>query len=151
MEGMAWSPPSPVDGLNNLPGTYHLPGGNADDPLRMILSSGGPEFDLYEATRSLESEPWTTPTPVVSLNTSTSELDAHLTSQGTVVYFASYASGEGDLCTASRDTTDAPFGPPTCLDELNDPARDDHPWVSRDGRHIVFSSTGVGRLYEASR
>ncbi|MES1208079.1 MAG: hypothetical protein ABUS79_19265, partial [Pseudomonadota bacterium] len=61
-----------------------------------------------------------------------------------------------DLFETRRPAVSEPFSPtPMALDSLNSAVDwDGDPWMSQDGRHIVFVSdrtTGVSQLYEAWR
>ncbi|MGE0545872.1 MAG: hypothetical protein AB7O24_12940 [Kofleriaceae bacterium] len=152
--GAEWSTPVAVSELQVSESNYDQPGGNADEPVAMVITYAfGNDNDLYESTRATTAEPWGTPKPLEALNTPRNETGGHLIGSATVVYFAATNGSHEDLCAATRAASDATFSTPRCFDELNGPSRDQHPWVSTDGRHIVFTSDrlGTSRLFEASR
>ena len=63
------------------------------------------------------------------------------------------SNSDNDLYFASRTATGEPFATPTPASELNSPALEGDPWLSADGREIVFFSTRTGEklLYRATR
>lgn len=70
------------------------------------------------------------------------------------VYFTSNLTGTFDLYVMSRVSLAAEPGPPERIDELSTTTSNEFdPWVSADGRHMVFSSDRAGTpdLYEAYR
>lgn len=70
------------------------------------------------------------------------------------VYFSSNQTGTRDLYVMTRPSIDQPFETPARIDDLSTTTADEtDPWVSADGRHLVFASDRAGTfdLYEASR
>jgi hypothetical protein len=118
-----------------------------------------PDLYIYSSSRSNTSEPWSAPNPVAWSEGLRPAWDPYLMQNGLTLFFAALRDGApatdlGDLQVASRPSVGAPFGARTLLNELNDPnATDQDPWVSADGRHIVFTSArgGNNQLYEARR
>jgi hypothetical protein len=83
-----------------------------------------------------------------------------LTEDGLRIVFASQLDEDSDwdLWTAQRDTTSAPFSPPTPLEEENTPGDEFAGWLSPDGCRVYFSSdrdtdaaAPVQRIWVASR
>lgn len=71
----------------------------------------------------------------------------NVTRDGLRIYFDSVRPGGlggPDLYTATRDSTDQPFGPATALAALNSPAFDARPSLSFDGSQLLFSSARTG-------
>ncbi|MBK9031098.1 MAG: PD40 domain-containing protein [Myxococcales bacterium] len=83
----------------------------------------------------------------------TAESAPFITADCLTVYFASDRAGTFDLYVMTRPTPTSGFGAPVRIDELSTPADELDPWVSPDGRHIVFASNAAGNfdLLEASR
>lgn len=81
------------------------------------------------------------------------ESSAFVTEDCLTVYFVSTAVGSGDIHVMTRPSTAADFGPPVQIPELASPGIDGDPWVSADGRHIIFSSDrgGTVDLWESFR
>jgi len=70
------------------------------------------------------------------------------------IFFNSDRGGKaGDLYVAARSSPTAMFGTPSPLTELNSPANDSDPTLSRDLHYIMFASNRAGSpdIYEARR
>jgi Tol biopolymer transport system component len=130
-------------------------------PLQAVLSSTrvpttmGTLYDLYATVRVSATTPWATPQPVVELNTTYVENGAYLDADGTfIAFYSDRPGGLGyfDIFSASRADASAPFDPPMPIDGVNSPADDTDPWLTPDGRTILFSSdrTGEYEIYEAT-
>jgi len=62
--------------------------------------------------------------------------------------------GTTDLFQATRADASSPFASSLApISELNTSASEEDPWISQDGRHILFTSdrSGRSRIYEAWR
>ena len=121
------------------------------DETRFIFTSDrdGAEPDLYELVDGVA-----LPIPAASSQAFT-EASPFVTEDCLTVYFSSNLAGDQDLYVMSRVSLTADFSPPTRIDELSTTAFfDSDPWVSADGRHIVFSTNrggGTIDLWEAFR
>lgn len=110
---------------------------------------------LFRTSRKNASASWDTPVPVSELNISHWTLDPGLHSDGLGLVFGS-AGGDGqasaDLYESVRPVNGS-FSMPVARSELNSLQDEGDPWLSDDGRYIIFSSSrsGVSRLYEARR
>ncbi|HWM88518.1 MAG TPA: hypothetical protein VNO33_21830 [Kofleriaceae bacterium] len=109
-------------------------------------------LDLLGASRA-STEPWSAPAPLAHLASEVYEADGHLDASGLRLHFAGERDGDRDIYLAARAAPDADFAEPVRLPELSSEGRDEDPWVSPDGRVIVFSSdrTGDQELYWATR
>jgi hypothetical protein len=118
------------------------------DGLTLIFSSGRPGGggggrDLWFATRKSRAEPFgvavTFPRPI---NTGGTEYGGMFTADGlTLIFAASHSGGLGgsDLWQSRRKDLRASFSEPENLGaNVNSPAAEERPWVSPDGRAIVF-------------
>jgi hypothetical protein len=74
------------------------------DELAIVFEStgGGPDLDLFIATRATTTDPWSTPARIPELETAGNEGDASFTADGTEIFFASDVSGSYDLYHATR-------------------------------------------------
>ena len=158
--GQPWAAPQPVTGL----GASTLDMGPSVDPsgLDMVFASQrDPATDahLYRASRTDPQGSWADVMPLAEINSARQDENPALFDHGLSLVWSSRGPSNGgtsDLFEASRPALSAPFSTtPLPLDSLNSP---DHwegdPWLSQDGRHIVFVSdrtTGVSQIYEAWR
>jgi len=149
-----WSTPTPV---RLSPSSGDRGPGMAASGLAMIVASGaGAEnFDLYLASRRDPSADWDTPVVLTTLNSAWQDWDAALFRDGFSVAFASRRAGDhsaSDLFEGVR-AGGGDFGDATAMTELNTALSEGDPWLSNDGRHVVFTSNrdGVSQLYEAWR
>jgi Tol biopolymer transport system component len=155
-----WSVPVDVAELNS---TEWESDPDVDPSQLSILFTTGrlapPDLFIYAASRSTVSEAWGAPSPAAWSDGVRPAWDPCLIENGLTLFFAAKRDGApatdlGDLFVASRPSVGAPFGPRALLNELYDPdATDQDPWVSADGRHIVFTSArgGNNQLYQARR
>ena len=101
---------------------------------------------------------WQDIVELTAINSAWQDLDPALYAAGRALIFASRRTGQGrtaDLYRTARADERAPFDvTPVAIDELNtaDSSEGD-PWLSEDGRHILFASdrSGRNRIYEARR
>lgn len=98
---------------------------------------------------------WSIPQPLALVNSASHESDPTITGDGlTMFYTGNAGTSQGyAIWTATRATTNDPFGNPMLVPELDDAADDQDPSISPDGLTIYFDSTrGVNReLYVAKR
>jgi Tol biopolymer transport system component len=113
---------------------------------------------LFMATRPDASAAWQNVTEVTAVNSAWQDTDPALFAEGRGLAFASRRltqGGASDLFEASRADTSTPFAsslaPITGLNTTDFSEED--PWLSEDGRHILFTSNRDGRyrIYEAFR
>lgn len=141
-----WGAPSLVVELSS-PGDEWAPAASADHTSVVITrSSPGRSLDLFGASRPSADQPWSAPAPLDSFASEVYEADAHLDAPGTSMLFAAELPGgaDRDIYRAERGTPADPFGEPERVDEVSSPAIDEDPWLSPDGRVMVFSSTRTG-------
>jgi Tol biopolymer transport system component len=127
------------------------------DQLTVVLHSArAGTNDLYLATRRSTAEPWSTPVPIDELNGPASESNGSLTSDGLTLFYASDEPGGlggDDIYVASRPGLGEPFGAPAAVDGMATDGRDGDPFISFDGRTLLFTSNraGTNDLYMATR
>jgi Tol biopolymer transport system component len=126
--------------------------------LLMALASdrGTGDLDIYFSSRDTPTAAWGLPADVREVNSSVFDWDPALYNSGLALVFGSRRSGDqatSDLFETTRATYDTPISTPRSLVEHNSPMSEGDPWLSNDGRHIVFSSdrSGISQLYEAWR
>jgi len=126
--------------------------------LVMVLASerGSGDMDLFMSTRATATAAWGAPGSLGEINSPVFDWDPGLYHDGLGLVFGSRRAGDrttSDLFETTRANDGAPFDTPRALDALNSPMSEGDPWLSNDGRHIVFSSdrNGVSELYESWR
>lgn len=112
-------------------------------------------FDLFSSRRTNTTAAFDLPQALSELNSPSEDWDPALFLDGLSLAFGSRRTSvtTTDLFETSRPSVDAPFAIPVLMRELNSAQSEGDPWLSNDGRHIVFSSErdGTSRLYEAWR
>lgn len=113
-------------------------------------------FDIYLTNRDAPTAPWGVPVDLSEVNSPVFDWDPAIYGSGLGLVFGSRRDGDqttSDLFETVRASEATPFATPHPLIELNSKMSEGDPWLSDDGRHIVFSSerSGVSRLYEAWR
>lgn len=140
----AWGAGAPVSELNAAERDWG-PSLLADG-LTLVLASDRPGgvggMDLYQATRSTDTLPFGTPTPVPGVNTSWEQYSGAISPDGRYIvltYAGVGAMGLADLRIAVRPSGTGAFSIPETLGELDGPSREMHPFISRDGRFLYYS------------
>ena len=161
-QGEVWTKPEAVNALNSTfddvprqPGFHHTV---------MPLSSkrhGGPRYQIYLSTRDSNGT-WSEPNNALLTNVNAADFqsaDGFLTDEGLELYFSSTRDGDhvdSDLYVARRANTEASFGLPEPLVDLNDPegrSQERMPWLRLDGTQLYFVSDRSGQytLYVANK
>jgi len=149
--GSSWSIPVVVPALSSADAD------SCPEPsptqLRMIVCQGAAgDRTLYESTRATTSTPWTPPVALASLNEATDQTSGFL--HGSFeIWFSSVIDGPQSIYTATRTDVSSPFNTPMLVPVINDGSTNDDPWISPDGRLIVFSSSRSGNyeIWQAVR
>lgn len=153
-----WEAPTRVDGL----GASALDLAPAMDRAQLSLvfaSQRGAASTphLYSATRPDASSAWRSAVEITALTSASRDTDPALFAEGRGLVFASSRSSESaamDLFQTARSDVSSPFAAGIApLAELNTSSTEQDPWVSQDGRHILFVSDrdGRSRIYESTR
>lgn len=127
------------------------------DGLQLVLTRanvglGGQE--LWLARRDSVEAPWQVPELMTVNDPTMKDSDAVLSPDGLEIWWVrGVSAGDDDLYVARRATADEPFATPMPAMELNSTAAEGDPWLSADGREIVFFSTRTGEkvLYRSIR
>ena len=118
-------------------------------------TTSGDEADLYLASRSAKTADFGQPSALSEINSPATDWDPGLFGDGLGLLFGSTREAQGwpDLYETARPSEDAPFIEPVPRAELNSTQAEGDPWLSNDGRYIIFASArdGASQLYEASR
>jgi len=155
----AWQVPQLVV-VNPLDATTTDRGPTVDATDTMMVFASAPlpggDFDLFVASRADSAAPWINRQALSALNSAWHDWDPALFRGKLALMFGARRMGDHlttDLWETARSSDSVPFSAPTPVGELNSPQSEGDPWLSEDGRHVVFSSerTGVSRLYEAWR
>jgi Tol biopolymer transport system component len=100
---------------------------------------------------------WQNPTAISALTSAFEDTDPALFADGRAMLFASRRltqGGTSDLFQAARSDASLPFASSLApVTELDTDASEEDPWVSQNGRHVLFVSdrSGRKRIYEAWR
>ena len=153
-----WETPTRVDGLGAS--TVDEAPGLDRGQLYLVFGSqrGTSSYPhLFAATRPDASAAWQSAAEITALSSAWQDTDPALFSDGRALLFASRRLTQGraaDLFQASRPDTSTPFASSLApITELNTDYTEEDPWISEDGRHILFTSNrnGRNRIYEAWR
>jgi len=152
-----WETPQPVTGLGSS--SADVAPSVDGSGLTMIFATlrGTPDLHLFSASRADVSAPWGDVTELADINSSWQDRDPAMFDHERALVFASRRTGQGrtsDLFQVIRtDATAAFVDAPAPLTELNTDAWEGDPWLSSDGRHLLFMSdrSGTSRIYEARR
>jgi hypothetical protein len=111
---------------------------------------------IFTATRADASAAWLSATEITALSSAWEDSDPALFASGSGLVFSSRRltqGGTADLFEAARPDENAPFQSLSPINELNTSFTEESPWVSQDGKHILFTSdrSGHRRIYEAFR
>jgi Tol biopolymer transport system component len=152
--GATWSAPMLVPELSS-PGSDEEVALDADSNTIIFHSkrtggSGG--RDLWMSTRTATGH-WGAPVPLTEINTPYEAADPFLSSDGlTLLFDSNREDSYRELFQTTRASTNVPFAPPTRLGmaDLDSVRADADPWVSFDGRYMVFctSRTGDDEIYD---
>ena len=150
----AWTPPALVIELSSaVNDTGPEPSASS---LRMILDRGpAAGRTLFESTRSSPGAAWNSPVALTSLNTATDQKSAFFVNDLEIwfVRSATGAQGERDLYSATRADVTSGFGNIALIPNVNSATVDDDPWLSQDGRLLVFASERADNreIWQATR
>ena len=153
-----WESPEPVLALTSPKSDY--PSTVVNNGLLMfVASSKSGDTWLYESTRGTLADLWTTPVALEELNIL--DIDSgspHSSADGLRLYFDSDRAdsvGQDDLFQAERSGLLAAFATPTPIPGVNTVGEESDPWMSEDGRYIMFvrdnGDANQRQLYEARR
>jgi hypothetical protein len=150
-----WGEAQPVSNVNS-PLEEFAPSVSSDG-LQLVLTRaniglGGQE--LWLAHRDSVGSAWNAPTLMPISDPTLKDSDAVFAPDALEIWWVrAVTNDDEDLYFARRAATDEPFGTPTPATELNSNFLEGDPWLSVDGREIVFFSTRTGErlLYRATR
>jgi hypothetical protein len=155
--GGVWSAPVHIPSLAST--GYDVGGTATSDELEIIFDTnrGSSVREIYRATRASTSVAWGTPqrieelVPPMLLN----ETEARLATENLLVFSSARGVvGYFDLWTSARASRADPFGAPQNITEVNTASEQRDPWLSADGRVIVYAhetAAGDFDLYMATR
>jgi hypothetical protein len=148
-----WSTPQPVAELNTT--ATDRPSWLSPDELTLLMDSQrNGDSDIFVAQRSSTGASWGTPVAVTELNTLADEVGAWSSPDGLTLYFRRTVSGmAGEIYRATRASTGDPWSSIELVAELSTAESEDDPWLSPNGRLMLFSRNvdGVSTLHQALR
>jgi Tol biopolymer transport system component len=153
-----WEQPVRVDGLGSA--AFDVAPAVDRAQLYLVFASqrgAAADLHLFAATRPDSSAAWQFAGELTALSSTSRDTDPALFAQGRSLIFASLRtapSGKTDLFQTSRPDVSSPFASSVDpISDLDTSASEEDPWVSQDGRHILFVSdrNGRSRIYEAWR
>lgn len=134
-----WSDPVPA-GFGGVGMTIDQTG-----TIGVVHRTGTGLRDLYEGRRASPADAWDGGTSITSVNTAESESNAMLSWSGLAVYWSYGTSvGDSDIYFATRSTVDEPFGDPQPTVAASTAEWEADPWISPDGRSLVFTTSRDG-------
>lgn len=154
-----WEMPARVDGLGSST-VDKAPALDRGQLYLMFASQRGTATapHLFAAMRPDASAAWQIAAEITALSSAWEDTDPALFSDGRALLFASRRLTQGrtaDLFEAARANVSSPFASSLApVSELNTPDySEEDPWVSQNGRHVLFVSdrSGRRRIYEAAR
>jgi hypothetical protein len=141
-----WGTPTGVAELNtaNNDQTPEI----AADGLTLWLSSDRPSTmggtDIYVATRSTRSAPWSTPVPVPELNTPSNESASAVDATQLRIVFHSNRGGNYDLYIADRPDTASAWNSPTAIGAVDTSSFEGDGFLGTDGLYFDSMRPGSG-------
>lgn len=113
------------------------------DGLTFVLdSTRDGERTLYMSKRFATTEAWPAPQRIVELDGAGTESRPSLTDNRLEIYF----ERGGDIWSASRTSPTAAFDAPSIVSFASTASNEQDPWISPDGRHLVWASDRGGAL-----
>jgi Tol biopolymer transport system component len=103
--------------------------------------------DIWTSHRAAATDPWGAPTPVVELNSASTDALPGVAPNGLTIFFSSSRPGTvglSDIWVATRADRYASWSEPLQATELNTVEDDLAPWVSFNGLQMVLTSTRAG-------
>jgi Tol biopolymer transport system component len=146
----SWSTPAQITELNTSDHEQSPSMSNDKTLLALTRNTAAGSPDISFATRGSPSAQWGNVTVATELNSSASDNNVFLSANKLTVCFDSHrASVTSDIYCATRSSATQPFDTPAPLTQINSMGNDSDPWLSADGKLLVFFSDrdGTGRLY----
>lgn len=114
-------------------------------------SAGG--YDLFVATRTSPTAPWSTPDPIVELDTAASERAPELSSDGKTMWFVRHNGADYDIYVATRPSLTSPWENIKPVVRFESTAEDENPTATGDEQVMYFDSLrdGTRTMYTSTR
>jgi Tol biopolymer transport system component len=148
-----WQPPTPVTDFTTGGDQDTSPSLQRDQLMMVFASLRGGDWDLYATTRQSTADKWGPPKALTTLNSTSFDWDPAVYRGGNSIVFASRRSNAlNSLFHATRASAAESFSAPQPATEFNFLGNAADPWLSDDGKHIVFDSRqNPSKIYEAWR
>jgi hypothetical protein len=108
---------------------------------------------VFVSTRPTTTSAWSAPVEISELNAAGFAGRPHLTDDGLQIYFQGPGTNYDKIWMATRASRAVPFDPPNIVQELVTIGEED-PWVSPDGRVLLFMGISAGpttAIWQATR
>jgi hypothetical protein len=148
-----WQPPTPVTDFITGADQDTSPSLQRDQLMMVFASLRGGDWDLYATTRQSTADKWGSPKALTTLNSTSFDWDPAVYRGGNSIVFASRRSNAlNSLFHATRASAAEAFSAPQPATEFDFLGNAGDPWLSDDGKHIVFDSRQQpSKIYEAWR
>ncbi|HJX62353.1 MAG TPA: hypothetical protein VJ860_00200 [Polyangia bacterium] len=148
-----WQPPTPVTDFTTGGDQDTSPSLQRNQLMMAFASLRGGDWELYATTRQSTADKWGPPKALTTLNSTLFDWDPAVYRGGNSIVFASRRSNAlNSLFHATRASAADSFSAPQQATEFDFLSNAGDPWLSDDGKHIVFDSRqNPSRIYEAWR
>ncbi len=152
---LPWEAPVRLDKINS--GADEIAGSLTTDRLETVYAADrmtNGDFDLYYTVRASDDLDFERGIKL-AFNTTGTETSPFLTGDGQTLYMTIAVTGSGTMADiyVSHRLSASTWTAPEVITELRTAEPDSDPWVSPDGRHMMFARFAGGRfqIFEASR
>jgi Tol biopolymer transport system component len=137
-------------GINDLDAHDIHPFIAADGLTLWFASDREGPYGVYVATRPTRQTGWVTAQPIAELNDSAEHAFGFTATSSTLTAVFCVRDGDADteLVLTTRASLSYPWTTPQSLVELDSGANEGGPWLSDDGRALLFSSNAPGGVGE---
>jgi hypothetical protein len=134
----------------------HLPSFTSDGLVVYFSSDRNGNWDIFTASRSSMTSPFSTPVTVTEVSPpTTADTSPFITPDGLTLYFVTNLAPTGqadfNIWMTIRSSRAAPFGTPVRVDFFNTTFNDQDPYLTSDGLEFYFSTDRGGNGFEIYR
>jgi hypothetical protein len=148
-DSQLWPAGTEIHELNQLDHRLHTCRLTADELTIFFtgprIEGGWSDYDIWMATRPDRDAPFDDPVNLATINSAYNDIHASPSSDGLTLYFASNRRGRYHLFASTRESQEAPFGPPVHMARFDTP--DGHsmfPCLALDSTEFYFMRETAG-------